>query len=69
MKKLYRSNNKVWKGILGGFGEYFNIDPVILRVVFVFFVLATGFIPALVTYLISLVIIPKKPTIQESKVL
>ncbi len=61
MKKLYRSNdNKIWKGVLGGFGEYFNIDPVLLRIVFIFFVLATGIVPGLITYIIAIVIIPKK---------
>lgn len=63
MKKLYRSEeNKVWKGIIGGFGEYFNVDPVLLRIVFIFFVLATGIIPGVVTYIIALFIVPKKPT-------
>ena len=30
MKRLYRSNdNKVFGGILGGLGEYFDVDPVL----------------------------------------
>lgn len=61
MKKLYRSNeNKIWKGVIGGFGEYFNIDPVLLRIIFIFFVLATGVVPGFLTYLIAIFIIPKK---------
>jgi phage shock protein C len=68
MKKLYRSDtNKVWKGIIGGFGEYFNIDPVLLRVIFIFFVLATGIVPGLITYIIALWIVPKKP-IQQAEI-
>ncbi len=36
MKHLYKSNdNKIFSGILGGFGEYYNIDPVLLRSIFV----------------------------------
>lgn len=36
MKKLAKSkNNAVIFGVLGGIGEYFNIDPVLLRVVVV----------------------------------
>lgn len=62
MKKLYRSReNKIWKGVLGGFGEYFNIDPVLLRIIFIFFVLATGIIPGIITYIIAILITPKKP--------
>ena len=37
MKKLTKSSdNQVIFGVLGGFGEYFDVDPVILRVIFVF---------------------------------
>lgn len=68
MKKIYRSNtNYVWKGIFGGLGEYFNIDPVLFRIIFIFFVLATGIVPGLFTYIIAIFIIPKKP-IQEAEV-
>ena len=36
MKKLYKSNtDKVFAGILGGIGEYFDIDPTILRLAYV----------------------------------
>ncbi|GEK90473.1 PspC domain-containing protein [Alkalibacterium kapii] len=36
MKKLTKSkNNEVIFGVLGGLGEYFNIDPVLLRVIVV----------------------------------
>ncbi|HAJ70026.1 MAG: PspC domain-containing protein [Alkalibacterium sp.] len=36
MKKLTKSkNNEVIFGVIGGLGEYFNIDPVLLRVVVV----------------------------------
>lgn len=39
-KKIYRSNrNKVLCGVFGGIGEYFNIDPVILRLIWVILVL------------------------------
>lgn len=60
MKKIHRSKeNKVWKGVIGGFGEYFNVDPVLLRVIFIFFVLATGIFPGVIGYIIAIFIIPK----------
>jgi phage shock protein C len=63
MKKLYRSRaNRVWKGVLGGFGEYFNVDPVMLRVVFILFVLVTGIFPGVLAYIISIFVIPNAPT-------
>ena len=35
-KRLYRSvKNKVICGVCGGIGEYFNVDPVIIRLIWV----------------------------------
>lgn len=59
MKQLYRSEtNKVWKGVIGGFGEYFEIDPTLLRVLFAVFVLVTGFFPGVVAYIIAAYLMP-----------
>ena len=61
MKKLYRSDkNKIVAGVLGGFGEHFGVDPVILRIGFVLVVIVTGIFPGALAYLIALFIIPKK---------
>lgn len=63
MKKLYRSStNKVMLGIIGGLGEYWDIDPVVLRLGFVFLVLMTGFFPGILAYIIALFIVPKAIT-------
>jgi len=62
MKKLYRSReNKIFGGIIGGIGEYFDIDPTILRLFFLFLILITGIIPPIIAYIIALFIVPKKP--------
>ena len=59
MKKLYRSKeNKVMGGVLGGLGEYFDIDPVVLRVIFILLGAITGFIPFLIGYIIVALIVP-----------
>ena len=60
MKKLYRSStNKVTAGIIGGLGEYWDIDPVVLRLAFVFLILITGLVPGVLAYVIALFIVPK----------
>lgn len=46
---------------MGGIGEYFDIDPTVLRLFFVFFILATGILPGIIIYLVALLIVPKKP--------
>ncbi len=61
MKKLYRSkkDSKI-AGICGGIGEYFNVDPTLVRLLFVFLFIVTGFIPMAVMYPIAWWIIPKE---------
>ncbi|MDD5417895.1 MAG: PspC domain-containing protein [Candidatus Nanoarchaeia archaeon] len=59
MRKLYRSKtNRVIAGICGGIGEYFNIDPVIIRILWVLFTLAGG--SGIIAYIIAWVIIPEE---------
>lgn len=64
MKKLYRSKkNKVLGGVLGGLAEYFDLDPVLPRIIFlvafIFVKHVTGFL--ILTYIISWIILPFKP--------
>lgn len=59
-KKLIKSSrNKVLTGTCGGIGEYFNVDPTVIRLIFcvVFFVWGTG----LIVYIIAALVIPNAP--------
>jgi phage shock protein C len=59
-KRLYRSSSdKVIAGVCGGLGEYFDIDPIIWRIVFIFLLMPGGF-PGFIPYLILWAIIPEK---------
>lgn len=59
-KKLYKSDeNKVLLGICGGIGEYFDIDPVIVRVILVVLIFL-GF-SGVFAYIVAAFIIPKRP--------
>ena len=61
-KKLYRSeDDKVLAGLLGGLGEYFDIDPIILRLAYVLIAFITGLVPGLIVYFIAILIVPKQP--------
>jgi len=63
MKKLYLSRkDKVIFGVCGGFGHTYDIDPTTVRIMTIFFCLATGILPSLITYFIARIIIPKEPT-------
>ena len=61
IKKLYRSRtNKVFLGVLGGFGEYFDIDPVLLRVVFILITVFSGVLPGVFVYFLAAAVMPFK---------
>lgn len=60
MKKFYRSSeNKVFLGILGGLGEYFEVDPVVLRALAVVLCILTAFFPLFLAYILLAFIVPK----------
>ncbi len=61
-KQLHRSaTNQVIAGICGGIGEYFDIDPTLVRIVFVILGFLSG--SGLFLYLILWIIIPGPTTI------
>ena len=58
-KRLYRSReNRMLCGVCGGIGEYFNIDPTLIRLGWVIFGL-TG--TGILAYIIAAVIVPESP--------
>lgn len=69
MKKLYRSNeDKIIWGVCGGLGEYFQIDSVIIRILFILMLFAggTGFF----LYIILAIMMPsssKKTDVVEDR--
>jgi len=55
-KRLYRSRTNRWiAGVCGGIGEYFNIDPTIIRILAI---VIPGF--GWVAYLICAIVIPSE---------
>lgn len=65
-KKLYKSDdNKVFAGVIGGIGEYFDIDPTILRLGYILITIMTGLVPAIIGYIIAVLVVPKKPYIHH----
>lgn len=59
-KKLYRSRtNRKIAGVCGGLGEYMNLDPTVVRLIWVLLVFFAG--TGLLAYLIAALIIPENP--------
>lgn len=69
MKRLYRSeSDKVIAGVCAGLAQYFDIDPVLVRVAFVLLALLGG--PGILLYIILWIVIPEAPkdvTLQEKR--
>ncbi len=66
-KKLYRSReNRMLGGVCGGLGEYFDIDPTLVRLLFVFgaFLGIPGALALI--YLVMLILVPQEaPVVTE----
>jgi phage shock protein C len=68
MKKLYRSReNKVFCGLMGGLGEYFEIDPKLLRVAWIMICVLSVCFPAIFAYIFSCMIVPMAPKKEEKQ--
>lgn len=60
-KRLYRSQtDKVVAGVCGGLGEYFEIDPVLVRIIAVIAFFATGFGAMVLAYIVGWIVVPKR---------
>jgi phage shock protein C len=59
MRHLYRSrSNNVFSGLCGGMGEYFGVDPVLFRLLWVFLTVFTGVVPGIFVYIVAIFIVP-----------
>jgi phage shock protein C len=64
-KRLYRSrHDRMIAGVCGGLGEYFGVDPTLVRLLWVLFSFAGG--AGVLAYVISYILIPVRP--QDSKI-
>lgn len=61
MTKLYRSKeDRIFAGVAGGAGEYFNTDSTIIRLLFLLVTFITGILPFVFFYIVAALIIPAK---------
>jgi phage shock protein PspC (stress-responsive transcriptional regulator) len=59
-KRLYRSRKwRVFGGVAGGLAEYFGLDPILMRVIFVIITLINGI--GILLYIILWIVIPEIP--------
>ncbi|MCH4172575.1 MAG: PspC domain-containing protein [Lactobacillus sp.] len=65
-KKLTKSNNKVFGGVLGGIAEYFDWDPTVLRVLYAVISFFSSGFPGILVYLILMLVMPDAPKKSDS---
>ena len=56
-RRLQKSNNRMLVGVAGGLADYFRIDPVIVRVIFILLVFANGL--GILAYIVLALLMPK----------
>ncbi|MDD5020451.1 MAG: PspC domain-containing protein [Candidatus Omnitrophica bacterium] len=65
MKRLYRvTQDKKIAGVCSGLGEYFNVDPALIRIIFLVGIFLWGF--TIVLYVICWFAMPTKEEIGNS---
>jgi phage shock protein C len=59
-KRLYRSRtDRKLAGVCGGIANYLGVDPVLIRLLWIFFTLAAG--GGVLVYLIAWLVVPEAP--------
>lgn len=59
MKKIHRSRNNFYlAGVCGGIGEHYNIDPLIIRIIFLIALFSV--LPSITTYILLWILMPKQ---------
>ena len=65
-KRLFRSRtDRKLAGVCSGIAEYFDIDPVIIRLVWLISIFCCG--SGLLAYLIAIIIIPEEQNLIENQ--
>ena len=60
VKRLYRSaDERILGGVCGGIAEYFEVDPVLIRFLWVLWAFLGGM--GILAYIIAWIIIPRNP--------
>ena len=59
-KRIYRSSDRKIGGVCGGIAEYLNVDPTIIRLIWVILALVYG--TGVLAYIVGWFIIPDVPS-------
>jgi phage shock protein C len=61
-RRLYRSSTDRWiGGVAAGVADYFDVDPLIVRILWIVVAIFTALIPATIVYIVMLIVVPEEP--------
>lgn len=60
MKRLYLSRDKKVFGVCGGIGDYFEVDPTMIRLAWIVMTILTGVVPGIVAYFVMAIVMPSE---------
>ena len=60
-KRLVRPRNRKIAGVCAGLAEYFDLDVILVRVVWLVATFFSGIIPGVIGYVIAWIIMPEEP--------
>lgn len=61
-KKILTKNkkDKIISGVLAGLAEHFELDPTLVRIIFLALLAFSGFVPGIFAYFLAALIMPEK---------
>lgn len=66
MKRLYKSStDRKLDGVCAGVAEYLEVDPTLIRLIYVLLTMFTAVIPGLFAYIILAIIIPRESEVKK----
>lgn len=60
-RKLYRSRDKMLGGVCAGLADYFDVDPTLIRLIYVGLTIFTAAFPGALAYLVFWMVVPLEP--------
>jgi phage shock protein PspC (stress-responsive transcriptional regulator) len=65
-RRLTRStSDRMIGGVLGGLAHYLNIDPTLLRIIYVLLTFFTVGFPGIIVYIIFMIVVPKDIDVED----
>ena len=62
-KRLTKGKEKKWMGVCSGIADYFNVDPVLVRVTWILITVFTSLVPGIIVYVMAAWVMPENEEI------